>query len=249
MIRGIYSSATGMAASQRLMDVLAGNLANASTTGFKQDGLAFDDMFRRQILGGAGLGASIGFLGSGSALYEQFTDMSMGSVKRTGNPLDVAFTGQPGMFGVQTPNGVAYTRDGAFAVAVGSRPDELALVNKFGLPVLDGSQQPITFKKGEVKIDPSGQISVDGVAGPKIGMFTGNFQKSSEGSGIFHSSDATPADATVTIQQGALEGSNVNPIESMVTMIGIQRAFEMGQKTIQSQDEETQKLFSLLQGQ
>ncbi len=229
------------------MDVISNNLANASTIGFKADGLAFDDLIKRPLAGPNGQG-QIGYLGSGSALYDTYSDQKMGEMTNTGNPFDLAITSKTEMFAVDTGSGVAYTRNGSFTVIQTSNPGEMQLVTKEGMPVLDSNLQPIAFKRGEMAIGSDGKISIDGNPGVSVGMFTGKFSKSSEGSTLFVSNDAVQAGPDASLKQGALEGSNVNPIASMVMMIGVQRAFELGQKTIQSQDEETQKLFSVLQG-
>src|SRR5690349_18504037 len=113
MNRGAYTAGTGMLAQQRRLDVIANNLANVNTRGFKSDQLTFGDMMIREMAADGGNGAPVGFLASGPTVESQTTNFSQGSLERTGNSLDLALEGN-GMFAVRTPNGVRYTRDGAF---------------------------------------------------------------------------------------------------------------------------------------
>jgi flagellar basal-body rod protein FlgF len=238
MNRGIYATATGMLATQRALDAIANNLANASTTGFKRDGLAFGEAYERELRANGGEGPRIGRLGSGVAEIASYTDFEPGPIAQTGNPLDVAIEGQ-GLFAVATPSGIRYTRDGSF------RLDEQGqLVTREGHPVLDDAGSPIQLGEGKVRIDASGEISVDGRHAGRLGLYGGRFAKA--GPTLFAGGDAVPKDAT-TVVQGALEGSNVNAVGSMIDLIQSGRAFELAQRSIQQQDELTQKLIQSLQ--
>lgn len=254
MDRGIYTTATGMAAAEHMLDVVANNLANVNTNGFKQDGIAFDDLLRRQLFGEGGSGPLIGILGSGAAPYEQYVDFGQGEIKTTGNSLDFAISKKDAMFAIQTPNGIKYTRDGSFSLA-GDNGNQVALVTKQGYPVLDAQQQPITFTRGSLDVDREGHFSIDGKpTNVTLGLFTGAFTKTLNGNGQFDGANVQPyapdpatEGGVAQIIQGALEGSNVSTIASMVQMIALQRSYELSQKSIQSQDEQTQKLIGSLQ--
>ena len=238
MNRGIYSLASGMVATQQAMDVVSNNLANVNTGGFKRDQALFNDALEKAISGSNG--APLGTLGSGAAIKEQFTDLTQGAIKQTGSPMDLAIEGN-GMFAVQGPDGqVAYTRDGAFTQSPGGQ-----LTTAQGYPVLDSSLKPIQLRPGSIDVSSDGSISSasDGTAYAQIGIFNGNFSK--DGAGLYSSSDATSA-ASAQVKQGALESSNVNPITSMVEMISLSRNFDMAQKSIQSEDDMTQRLTSAL---
>lgn len=235
MNQGIYATAAGMSAAQNQLDVLTHNLANASTNGFKQDSLAFADNFAVQLKVG---GAPIGSMGYGPSLQSQYTDFSMGSIQTTGNTLDLAIPNAEGFFAVQSPAGIRYTRDGAFTLTDGT------LTTQLGYPVLDDRGTPILVPEGEIEIGSAGAISVNGVPVGTIGVYQGTFEH--EGHNLYSASDARPTEAP-EVRSGALEGSNVNPVTSMVSMVEIHRIFELSQRTILQQDELTQRLIQSLQ--
>lgn len=232
MNRGTYTAATGMIAQQRRMDVMANNLANVNTRGFKADGLSFRDMMVRTMANGGGYGETIGLLPSGPTAVDETTDMSQGAAEHTGNAFDFMLQGE-GMFQVQTPAGVRYTRDGSFTLSNG------ALVTKNGDAVLDGEGKPIVGLQDPVKVSDGGQITSQGRT-ISLGRSTGAFLKDPQGKNLYTSADAKTAD--VPVKNGFLETANVEPIDLMVQMIALQRGYEISQKMIQSQDESTAKL-------
>ena len=239
MNRGIYSGATGMTAAEQLLDVTANNLANVSTNGFKADSLIFSDTLQKQLNSGDGSGRNIGSLGSGPSFVGEVTDFSLGSMNATGNPLDVAIATEQGMFAAQTPNGVQYTRDGSFHIDSNG-----LLVTQDGYPVLDNNQNTITIgsqvSPQAVSISSSGDLMVNGGrAIATLGVYDGTFSK--QGGNLWSSGNAT-VEPTPNVRQGVIEGSNVNAIEAMVSMIKLNRAVEMAQKSMQSEDESSQKL-------
>jgi flagellar basal-body rod protein FlgF len=218
------------------MDVTAHNLANASTTGFKRDGLAFSEAFEREMFMN---GRGIGSMGAGPVLRDQYTVFEQGAVHHTGVDLDVAIDGD-GAFAVQTPDrGILYTRDGSFKVDAQNR-----LVTRQGHPVLDTDLRPIELAPGTVQIDPAGGVSVDGADRRQLGVFQARFAKA--GGNLFFAQGATPV-AEPSVTPRALEGSNVNPMQAMVDMVKIGRLYEIAQKSIQSQDDLTQRLIQSLQ--
>lgn len=236
MNRGIYSSATGMLSAMRGMDVLANNLANASTTGFKQDGLVFADYYQRNL---SVNGQSIGTMGYGAANPEEFTANDQGQLVKTGNALDLALPTRGGMFAVQTSNGVRYTRDGQFTLNSDNR-----VVDREGNPLLDERGNPIDLEGEEgLTISKSGEITQNDRSIATIGVWNGNFVK--DGTNRYSSTDAQ-ALAGGQVESGALEQSNVEPVLAMVEMIRYQRFFEMSQKSIQSQDDLTGKVLEVL---
>lgn len=236
MNRGVYSAATGMIAAERWLDVVSHNLANVSTVGFKREELSFNEGLLRRVRENAGDGDSIGEIGAGPVVKGSFTVFHVGAALATGNPLDLALRTDKGMFAVQTPQGVKYTRDGALSLNSSRQ-----LVNKSGLPVLDRGGSPITLPAGmgEPKISASGAIEMGGETVGQIGVFDGQFTRWADG--LFESANASVMEES-SIQSGAVEASNVNAIEEMIAMIRLNRAFEMSQKSIQSQDESTGRL-------
>lgn len=231
----------GMMAGQRTLDVVSQNLANVGTTGYKRDGIAFTEALQRQMVTGEGL--PLGTLGAGPDQGSEFTVLGeQGTLTKTGNPLDLAFESPNGMFAVQTPGGVRYTRDGSFTLNA-----DRQLVTKQGLQVLDSAGQPITLPQGDLQIDTDGQIEVrqgdQSMPIAQIGLFEGRFSK--VGGSLFDCSDATRADSA-TIRSGSVEGSNANPIDSMIAMIKLNRAFELAQRSVTQQDELNSKLVQSL---
>lgn len=242
MDRMIYLSMSGAKAAMSRQDVLAHNLANASTTGFREELAAFRAVPVR------GDGAS-------TRVYSLETTVGYksdaGAVQPTGRNLDVAMKGNAWL-SIQGLDGTeAYTRAGSLQVN-----NEGLLVTNNGLQVLsDGG--PITAPaNAELQIAPDGTVSatVPGAKPQSIGKLklvtpeTDN-QLSRGNDGLFRtaSGDPLPADATAKLQDGALEGSNVSPVETMVAMISAARQFEHQMKLIQTserQEQTAQKLLS-----
>ncbi len=233
MNRGIYATATGMIAAQQWMDVVANNLANASTTGFKRDSIAFDEAMLRELASG------VGQIGSGPIAPPPVTVFEPGAVEVTGNPLDLAIGTARGLFAVQTADGVRYTRDGSF-----SMNEKRELVNPSGAPILDIQGRKIVVPQGTIAISNEGILTVNDEKVAEIGVFdSAGFQK--EGANLY-TANAPVTRIAAKVRAGALESSNVNAIESMVQMISITRSYELAQKSIQSQDEQTQKIIQSL---
>lgn len=241
MNRGIYATATGMWAAQSKMDVIANNLANSATTGYKKDGIAFAERYERELRANGGLGESLGTLGTGSIQRSKYTHFGVGAMNATGNPLDVAIPQDKGLFAVQAPDGIRYTRDGAFTMN-----RDRTLVSKLGFPVLDENRQPITIPTGTPVFQDDGTILVNGQQIGKIGVFDGTFTKT--GNNLYASNDAQAIEEA-TVKAGHLEASNVNPVEAMIEMISLTRSFELAQRSITQQDELTQRLIQSLRDQ
>ena len=238
MDRGSYIAANGMIAQQQRLDVLANNLANVNTRGFKGDKLSFGDMMLRTLADRGGDGEPIATLSSGPESKTEVTDFEPGATEVTGNPLDMRIGGRSlAMFAVGHNGGIKYTRDGSFTLNASGD-----LVTKSGDAVLDSKGQPVRGLTGPVTATASG-IAVDGKP-VDIGRYVGAFKKDSGGGNLYNASGARAADDRddAKIESGALETANVNPVLSMVDMIALQRAYEISQKMIQSQDESTAKL-------
>ncbi len=240
MERGIYTSATGMQAAETWMETIAHNLANASTTGYKRDVVLFGDALERAMYADGGNARFLGTLGSGGTRLGQFTLFDTGLPTPTGNDLDVAITTAEGLFAVQTPDGASYTRDGSFELGPNRE-----LTNKSGFPVLDANGSTITMPAGKVDIAPDGSVSVDGKFVAKLGVWNGEFVKS--GSGLYTGANVSVMNDSRLAWQ-AVEASNVNAIDEMISMIKLNRAFEMAQKSATTQDEMSQQLLQILQG-
>jgi flagellar basal-body rod protein FlgF len=219
MERGLYIAASGMVAEQMRQDQIANDLANASTPGYKADRVtqrAFADL----LLSNSATGQAIGGLTMGVAADRMVTDTSPQPVRDTGEPLDLAVVGD-GWFGVQTPQGTRYTRNGQFTAAADG-----TLTDQLGNAVLGSNGQP-------VKIDRAGHVNASAV-----GVFALN-NPAKQGDNLF--TGRAGGTATGTVRTGALEGSGVDPARTMVDMIASFRAFEAGQRVIQTIDESLHK--------
>jgi len=230
-----------MIASQFALDVISQNLANASTTGYKREAVAFNDALVRELRENGGRGPIVGTLGSGPALRSRFTVFEPGPIQETGNDLDVAIRSSEGAFAVMTDRGIRYTRDGSF-----TRSADGMLVTRTGNPVLDEDDQPIQLPEGPIEIGNDGLVTAGDREIARLGVFQGTFQR--EGDNLFSATGVQPI-ATPDLNPKSIEGSNVNTIQSMVAMIEISRSFEMAQRSIIQQDELTQRLIQSLQSQ
>jgi flagellar basal-body rod protein FlgF/flagellar basal-body rod protein FlgG len=208
------------------LDSVANNLANVNTSGFRAERNQFKSiMAKATATGSSPLNLAVnnyGVLG-GTSL-----DLTSGSIKKTGNDLDLAINGS-GFFTVQTKAGQVYTRNGEFQVSSTGE-----LVTSSGDAVL-GDKGPINISGGKVDIGSDGTISVDGAAVGKLKIvdFPAATQLTPMGSTYFTAPQNAETDATQsTIEQGAIEASNVNPVSSAVELINIQREAEMMQRTV-----------------
>ena len=252
MWRGLYTAGTGMITESKRTDTLANNLANANTTGFKRDeaiSREFHPMLIKRINDGINhndvtsfkqfhVGEQypvVGTLGLGSYIDEIATEHSQGAFETTGNPLDLAISGN-GYFAIQTPNGVRYTRDGNFYK---SARGEIQTVN--GQTVLGRNGRGITIPQDTVSImvGSKGEVYADNV---QIGQlqfvqFDNRRAVLKQGNNLYYPHEgARPAPATGEIQQGLLERSNTNVVSEMVELINNYRMYEAGSKAVTTQD-------------
>src|SRR4051812_28898163 len=226
MERGLYIAASGMLSEMVRQDQIANDLANASTPGYKSD-RATQRSFGDILLANSVTGQAVGPLGLGSQIDRIVTDTSPAPARDTGEPLDFAVVGE-GWFGVQTPQGTRYTRNGQFAVS-----PQGTLIDGMGNPVMGQGGGPI-------------QVGPDGRVDPRqVGIFNlTNPRKMGDN----YVTGAAGGQATGTVRQGALEGSNADPARSMVDMIASFRAFESGQRVIRTIDETLAKASNVVGG-
>jgi flagellar basal-body rod protein FlgF len=213
------------------MDVVANNMANINTTGFKSSDLLFEDYLMPVARDNdfAGLDRQVHFTQDWSTVH----DMSVGSIEQSGNPLDVALMGE-GFLTVETPAGPRYTRAGALAIDASG-----VLVDLNGNPVL-GSSGPIKFDDSDVDITIGSDGTVATNNGSKgqlaIAQFVDPQILVREGDNYF-SGPASNAPVTTRVMQGALEKSNVSGVNELTTMIRVQRAYQSLASLMQKQDE------------
>ena len=238
MDRLIYLAMGGAKASLQRQDVLANNLANASTTGFRAELQAF----RAVPVRGDGASTRVYALES-TVGY----DPASGPLQATGRSLDVAVRGNSWL-AVQALDGTeAYTRAGALEVNADGQ-----LVTPSGLPV-QGDGGPITLPpNATVEIAADGTVSATGASGKpqlagRLKMVTPEAPLTRGGDGLFRAAEGElPADPAARLESGALEGSNVSPVETMVAMIAAARQFEQQMKMLQSADQKEQSATKLL---
>lgn len=238
MDRLIYLTMAGAKASLQRQEVLTHNLANASTTGFRAELAAF-----RAVAAGGQVTSTRSYVLETTPGH----DVRPGPVQSTGRALDVALLDQAWL-SVQGLDGVeAYTRHGALQVD----PDG-QLTTAGGLPVL-GDGGPITLPPGAaVEIAADGTVSARTGAGPlepvgRLKLVSPQAPLSRGEDGLFRAADgALPADENARLQSGALEGSNVNTIETMVAMISAARQFEQQMKMLQTAEQRGQSASRLL---
>ena len=216
---------------QRQMNVVANNIANLNTTGFKAEQLLFEE-YKMPVA----KDRDFAFSDQRLSYTEDWTtihDMATGAVTDTGNPLDVALDGE-GFLAVQTPQGERYTKAGSMAIDAGG-----TLVDLQGNPVM-GELGPITFTSTEtdIRITADGTIATsEGTKGKlKLVEFADPQAATREGNNLWAANNAQPATQTRVVQ-GAIEKSNVSGIAEMTEMIRVQRAYESAASMQDKQDE------------
>lgn len=215
---GLYIAASGMVAEQTRQAQLSGDLANASTPGYKPE-QSPQHSFGELLLANTATGQAIGTMNTGVQLGKTFTDMTPAGMQPTGQPLDFGIAGV-GFFAVRTPQGVRYTRDGQFSLS-----SQGLLVDGAGDTVLDQRGGAIKVNaKGEVPAAALGVFNVPGAVKQGENLYTGNPSGRAAG----------------TVRQGVLEESGVNAARTMVEMIGSLRTFQSGQQAIQAIDQTLQ---------
>lgn len=233
----IYMATSGAEVQRLRLQVLSNNLANINTTGFKEDQAMFRLVEQElQMSAPDDIAASgVNTLMTSVIPMTTHTDFSKGPLQQTGNPLDLAIEGD-GFFSIQTEQGVRYTRNGAFAI----NPDG-ALATADGDPVM-GEGGEITIDGSEVRIDGAGTVMVDGAPVDKLRIVTISDVNALQkiGKTLFQLDEAQASEeqqAFGGVQQGFLEGSNVNAVKAMTELIEVQRGYESYQKMIQTMGE------------
>lgn len=213
---------------RRELDIVANNIANADTTGFKVE----------QLL----VGAEIGERARNHAIRPGASfvldngvgrDFGQGALEQTGRDLDFGIEGEGAFFTVQDGDGEAYTRDGAFSIDAEGR-----LVTQGGAAVLgDGGEIILDATLGPVSVGPDGTITqgIQQVGRLTLARFETLSVLSKDGDGLYRNrSNAQPIEATgAQVRQGMLEGSNVNPLIEITNLIEISRAYERASKMVE----------------
>ncbi len=234
------------------MEILANNLANINSVGYKKGDLFYEVLQNiQQVSGGGDEGGEPGANPSTTSTeyvdvsMQEISDFSQGSIEQTNNTFDIAIDGE-GFFAAKNPvdGKVRYTRAGNFMINAGS-----SLVTKNGYEVVGDDDGPIyipnvhNLKKEDITVTPTGEIMVEGdpVARLKVVTFETLEDLQRTGNTFFElaSAEIEPMEVDidkVQIRQGFLENSNVNGISEMIQMIEVSRLFETGQKLLQTTD-------------
>jgi flagellar basal-body rod protein FlgF len=238
MENSFYVGISRQIALQSQMDIIANNVANVSTPGYRAQNLVFSEYLTKAQNNGAGLDNTDDRL-SMVQQYGQFQTTSQGTMQQTGNALDVALSG-PGYMGVQTAKGIQYTRAGNFQINASG-----TLVTGSGQPVAGKSGGSIVIPRDahEVSFAADGTVSTDkGAIGQLMVVEFANEQDlNPAGNGLYElgpNATSTPGPALHTnVTQGLLEGSNVQPITEMTRMIGVLRSFQTTQNLLQAEND------------
>jgi flagellar basal-body rod protein FlgG len=250
-MRALDIAATGMQAQTTTVEVIANNIANMSTTGFKRSRPEFQDLIYENLrdVGSASsdssivpAGAQIGLGVKTAAIYRI---AEQGNLQQTSNPLDLAINGE-GYFQVTLPDGqTAYTRDGTFSLAADG-----TIVTADGYTVQPGITVPtnataVTISAaGQVQATISGQTAPQTLGALQLATFPNEAGLSAQGDNLFLQSAASGSPVTGapaatgfgSVQQGFIETSNVNVVTEITNLISAQRAYEMNSRVITSAD-------------
>jgi flagellar basal-body rod protein FlgF len=224
MDNSLLVSLSQQLAAYRSMDVIANNIANASTPGFKRETAKFEEYVTRLRPSETQKGPqSLSFVKDAGIVR----DVSQGELTNTGAPLDFAINGK-GFFTVQTPAGMRYTRDGHFSL-----DQDGQLVTSNGYPVQgDGGSITITPDDGDISVGPDGTISsiVSGnsnqIGKLQVVDFADERAMTKEGANLYATSQSATAAPDSSIAQHMLEGSNVQPVIEMSHMVEVMRAYQ-----------------------
>lgn len=260
MISSLWIAKTGLDAQQTNMDVIANNLANVSTNGFKRQRAVFEDLLYQTIRQPGAQSSEQTTLPSGLQIGTGVRPVSterlfsQGNLSQTSNSKDIAVKGE-GFFQVQLPDGTtAYTRDGSFQVDQNGQ-----LVTSSGYQVIPAITIPTNAlsmtvgRDGIVSVTQQGQTAAQQVGQLTLSTFINNSGLESMGENLYQETQSSGAPTESTpglngaglLYQGYVETSNVNVAEELVNMIQTQRAYEINSKAVSTSDEMLQKLSQL----
>jgi flagellar basal-body rod protein FlgG len=258
MLRSLYTAATGATTQQFNMDIIANNVSNVNTTGYKKTRAEFQDLINQTFSSPGSLGSQgtidpVGVqVGLGTRISATQRDFINGPIIQTANPLDMAIQGD-GFFQIQLDNGqIGYSRDGSF-----KRDANGSIVTTDGYPLIP--QMTIPQDSTEVTIGPNGSVSIRDATGNfqeigqiQLARFANPAGLEAQGRNL---DTRTPSSgdpivgqlgqgefARTTIGQGFLENSNVQIVEELINLITAQRAFEANSKVMQAGDQMLQTI-------
>ncbi|MBL8481334.1 MAG: flagellar basal-body rod protein FlgG [Rhodocyclaceae bacterium] len=260
MLRSLWIAKTGMDAQQTNLDVIANNLANVSTNGFKRSRAVFEDLLYQTLRQPGAQSSQQTVIPSGLQIGTGARPISterihaQGNLTQTSNPLDVAINGE-GFFQITMPDGtLAYTRDGAF-----QKDAQGVIVTSSGYalsPAITVPANALTVtigRDGVVNAMLPGQTAPTQIGAIQLATFVnpGGLQSMGENLFVETASSGTPtpntpgANGAGLLSQGYVESSNVNVVEELVNMITAQRTYELNSRAIQTSDQMLQRLGQL----
>ena len=220
MNSGYYAACAGLQAQTQALELIANNLANLNTTGYRGQLPMFRDFLSAGMESSSPLNQAINDF---SVVSGSRTDLTPATLERTGNPLDLAIEGK-GFFVVKTSAGTVYTRNGNFELAKTGK-----LLTASGDLVL-GEQGPISVPSGELTISSDGTLSVNGALAGKLRIveFPPGSAPTAVGNSYYSAPDnAVRLSADSRVRQGMLEASNVNAVDVIVNLLSVQRRAQM----------------------
>lgn len=242
MVRGLYTAWTGLYNEQKRLDVIANNIANSATTGYKQEGVtsqSFDDVLAIKVRDySVKTNETIGTMSLGVKVGEVFTNYEQGSVRSTGNTYDLALDGS-GFFKVRVTDAagndhIRYTRAGNFTITMDGY-----IIDADGNHLQSEAGDMVVPTEAEIVIDRDGAVYADGERIDQIivaDFEDYNYLKKYADTMYEPVDGATETQAAGSVLQGWLEQSNVNVVKEMTQMIAITRAYEANQKVVQAMD-------------
>ncbi len=236
MDSGYYAACAGLRARTQALDLMASNLANSQTSGYRSQSVVFQSLLAAQSP--ASLPPLNRAVNEFGVLGSSVLDLASGVLEHTGGALDLAVEG-PGFFAVQAGTGVLYTRNGGFRVSAKGQ-----LVTADGNPVL-GDQGPLQLPSGNVSFGPDGTVSVNGASAGKLQLaeFAPGTSLRAEGKSYYSApAGSIRAGAGSSVRQGMLESSNVNAVTAAVSLISVQREAEMLQRALSLFHSEFQRI-------
>ncbi|MGE0481718.1 MAG: flagellar hook-basal body protein [Phycisphaerae bacterium] len=247
MIQGLYQSAAGMLTNEYRQSVVANNLANADTVGFKRDIATLAERLPAARAGerNGPSNEALDALSGGVWLGRTYTDFSPGAFQTTDNPLDLALEG-PGFFAVEKDGQRLYTRDGRIvrdpAGRLLSAADGAAILDEGGRPIVVNPHAPPPF------IDETGALWQNGATVGRVGVFDfehpGALQKA--GASRFSAGEQTPLRVYPGVRGGHVELSGVQPVSELVSMIEASRAYQLNAQMITLQDQAAGRLITFV---
>jgi flagellar basal-body rod protein FlgG len=235
MLQSLYAAASGMEAQQNQFNAIANDMANIDTPGYQATRMGFEDLLYSSAGSASGSPSVATGAGAQSAIVGR--SQSQGAIQNTGRSLDVAIQG-PGYLQVRRNDGsVGLTRNGALQVNAQGE-----ITNQEGNPLVPSLKLPKGINAADIKIESNGQVIAGTRTIGKISLVNvpAPDQLQPDGDSVFSVTAGSGAARLATgssLQQGALEGSNVNVAADMSAMISAQRSYEMASKAVQYQDQ------------